>query len=78
MYECRVAGPGKYSETIAVCIGECHALWDGCGLLSSVCSICQIKLAGKSADVHKPYEHVLPLALCGINMHQLPIFYDYI
>ena len=27
-YECRVAGPGNNSETLAVCIGECHA-WEG-------------------------------------------------
>ena len=33
-YECRVAGPGNNSERLPVCIGECHAWGDGCGLLS--------------------------------------------
>ena len=33
-YECRVAGPGNKTERLAVCIGECHAWGDGCGLLS--------------------------------------------
>ena len=33
-YECRVVGPGNNTETLAVCIGECHAWGDGCGLLS--------------------------------------------
>ena len=28
-YVCRVAGPGNNSETISVCIGECHAWKDG-------------------------------------------------
>ena len=69
-YECRVAGPGNNTERLPVCIGECHAWGDSCGLLSSVSSICQIKLAGKSADVHKPHEHALPLALCGVHIHQ--------
>ena len=33
-YECRVAGPGNYTERLPVCIGECHAWGDGCRLLS--------------------------------------------
>ena len=33
-YECRVAGPGNNTERLSVCIGECHAWGDGCGLLS--------------------------------------------
>ena len=32
-YECRVAGPGNYTESLSVCIGERHACCDGCGLL---------------------------------------------
>ena len=35
-YECRVAGPGNISESLSVCIGECHAWGDGCGLSSIV------------------------------------------
>ena len=31
-YECRVVGPGNNLERLAVCIGECHAWGDGCGL----------------------------------------------
>ena len=31
-YECRVAVPGNNSERLSVCIGECHAWGDGCGL----------------------------------------------
>ena len=27
-YECRVAGPGNNTESLPVCIGECHA-WGG-------------------------------------------------
>ena len=33
-YECRVALPGNNLERLPVCIGECHAWGDGCGLLS--------------------------------------------
>ena len=33
-YECRVAGPGNNTERLSVCIGECHAWGDGCGLLN--------------------------------------------
>ena len=33
-YECRVAVPGNNLERLPVCIGECHAWGDGCGLLS--------------------------------------------
>ena len=33
-YECRVVSPWNNSERLAVCIGECHAWGDGCGLLS--------------------------------------------
>ena len=33
-YECRVAVPGNNSDKLSVCIGECHAWGDGCGLLS--------------------------------------------
>ena len=33
-YECRVAGPGNYTERLSVCIGEFHAWGDGCRLLS--------------------------------------------
>ena len=33
-YECRVAGPRNNLESLPVCIGECHAWGDGCGLLS--------------------------------------------
>ena len=33
-YECRVAGPGNNTESLPVCIGECHDWGDGCGLLS--------------------------------------------
>ena len=33
-YECRVSGPGNNTERVSVCIGECHAWGDGCGLLS--------------------------------------------
>ena len=33
-YECRVVGPGNNLETLSVCIGECHAWGDVCGLLS--------------------------------------------
>ena len=33
-YECRVAGPGNNTQRLPVCIGECHAWGDGCGLLS--------------------------------------------
>ena len=32
-YECRVAGPGNNTERLSVCIGECHAWGNGCGLL---------------------------------------------
>ena len=35
-YECRVAGPGNNTERLSVCIGECHAWGEGCGLLSNV------------------------------------------
>ena len=28
-YECRVTGPGNYSEKLSVCIGECYTL-SGC------------------------------------------------
>ena len=30
-YECRVTGPGNYSEKLSVCIGECYTL-GGCRL----------------------------------------------
>ena len=33
-YECRVTGPVNNTERLSVCIGECHAWGDGCGLLS--------------------------------------------
>ena len=33
-YECRVAGPVNNTETLSVCIGECHAWEDDCGLPS--------------------------------------------
>ena len=33
-YECRVASLGNNTERLGVCIGECHAWGDGCGLLS--------------------------------------------
>ena len=26
-YECRVTGPGNYSEKLSVCIGECYNWW---------------------------------------------------
>ena len=29
-YECRVAGPGNNTESQAVCIGECYALFIDC------------------------------------------------
>ena len=35
-YECRVAGPGNKTETLSICIGECHAWGNGCGLLSMI------------------------------------------
>ena len=35
-YECRVAGPGNNTEKLPICIGECHAWGDGCGLLSII------------------------------------------
>ena len=35
-YECRVAVQGSNLERLAVCIGECHAWGDCCGLLSNV------------------------------------------
>ena len=43
-YECRVARPGNDSERLLVCcigegqvcIGECHAWGEGCGLLSII------------------------------------------
>ena len=37
-YECRVTGPGNNLESLPVCIGECHAWGDGCGLLSGRCA----------------------------------------
>ena len=30
-YECRLARPGNNSETMSVCIGECHTWRDGGG-----------------------------------------------
>ena len=33
-YECRVAGPWNNTERLPVCMGECHAWGDGCGLFS--------------------------------------------
>ena len=35
-YECRVASPGNILDKLSVCIGECHAWGDGCGLLSII------------------------------------------
>ena len=31
-YECRVTGPGNYSEKLTVCIGECYTM-GGCRLM---------------------------------------------
>ena len=35
-YECRVVGPGNNTERLPICIGECHAWGDDCGLLSII------------------------------------------
>ena len=35
-YECRVTGPGNNLESLPVCICECHAWGDDCGLLSII------------------------------------------
>ena len=56
-YECRVAGPGNNTERLSVCIGECHAWGDGCGLLSiSVHGLCLVSPGGCSlATLHVSY-----------------------
>ena len=43
-YECRVTGPGNYSEKLLVCIGECYTLV-GCRFIS-------IKLGRLSTNPH--------------------------
>ena len=48
-YECRVAGPGNNSETLSVCIGECHAWGNGCGLLHI---IALTALPCQSSNIH--------------------------
>ena len=35
-YECRVNISGNNLDKLSVCIGECHAWGDGCGLLSII------------------------------------------
>ena len=35
-YECRVTGPGNYSEKLSVCIGECYT-FGGCTLCVRQC-----------------------------------------
>ena len=37
-YECRVTGPGNYSEKLSVCIGECYT-FGGCRLCVKHCRL---------------------------------------
>ena len=48
-YECRVASPGNKLDKLSVCIGECHAWGDDCGLLSI---IELTSLSGQSSNIH--------------------------
>ena len=48
-YECRVASPGNKLDKLSVCIGECHAWGDDCGLLSI---IELTSLPGQSSNIH--------------------------